>query len=468
MSLNNIKNIVTPSLPSDITAKSFPQSWSMYAGGQDHNAAFSIDSDAPDWMKKGVEWKFAEMNALPLTAEFADLNQLGTKSAPVKETQFLGNSIGVSVVKGIVYSESDDRYLYALDAKTGKLLWQQGPLVNVLMGNPVVANDLVYVTAGDTGFSLEQLMKNQQSGGKASLVRGLGYSALYAFDAKTGKQVWRQDFNGEAMPSPVVDGNNLYIATGDNYMYKFNAATGELIWKLDLGGFDSMSSLNIYHQDGKTYVIVGTSMKNNEIAVDGDTGKIVWSQPTDLNVFLTGMGDNSPSVDQEKGIVVFDTVVDASSNSINMAVAALDAATGKQLWTTKLGEGSNPPAYKVGVTMIHDGAVYAGSPATGKYYKLDEKTGKILWQTSAPLDTGAAGTGRGSAAFANGVLWLTQGAYIIAVDPNNGNILSKYSSGGRYGMVNPVIVGNTLYADNTYDWVMAVPLNKIYHELNRK
>lgn len=194
-------------------------------------------------------------------------------------------------MKGIVYAESDDRYLYALDAQTGKLLWQQGPLVNVLMGNPVVANGLVYVTAGDTGFPFSQLMKDQQSGGKASLVRGLGYSALYAFNAQTCKPVWRYDFNGNAMPTPVADGNSVYMATGDSHMYKLDAATGKLVWQTDIGGFDSMSSLNVYHQNGKNYVIVGTSMANHEVAVDGDTGKVVWTQATNQNLFLTGMSE---------------------------------------------------------------------------------------------------------------------------------------------------------------------------------
>lgn len=464
--LNQVQNIVTPALPGSNVAKFFPQSWLGYSGGQDHNASFTVPTNAPNWMNQGVSWQFPEMNALPLNANFADLAQLGAKGAPVKETQFVGNSCGVSVVKGIVYAESDDRYLYALDAQTGKLLWQQGPLVNVLMGNPVVANGLVYVTAGDTGFPFSQLMKDQQSGGKASLVRGLGYSALYAFNAQTGKPVWRYDFNGNAMPTPVADGNSVYMATGDSHMYKLDAATGKLVWQTDIGGFDSMSSLNVYHQNGKTYVIVGTSMANHEVAVDGDTGKVVWTQATNQNLFLTGMSDNSPSVDEANGVVVFDTVVDGSSTSINLAVVALDASTGKQLWATKLGAGPNPPSYKAGVTMIHDGAIYAGSPATGKYYKLDEKTGQILWQTTAPLDTGPAGTGRGNAAFAKGVLWLTQGSYIFAINPETGNILSKYSPGGRFGMVNPVIVGNTLYADNTNDWVMAYPLSKIYPGLN--
>ncbi|MEB3100757.1 PQQ-like beta-propeller repeat protein [Ferviditalea candida] len=463
--LKKVADIVAPSLPSGQDVKGFPASWVTYAGNQEHNPVFPVSDSAPNLEKQGVSWNFAEKAAIPFGLEFPDLNELGMRNAPVKMTQSLGNAVGVTAVNGIIYAESDDAHLYALNAKTGKQLWQAGPAVNCLMGNPIVGNGLVYVTAGDTGFSFSQVMKYLNSQGKTELTRGLLYSAIYAYDQNTGRLVWRQDFQGNAMPSPAIVDNTVYEATGDGHLYAFESRTGKMLWKTDLGGFDSMSSANFWRnpQTGQTEIIVGVSDANNVVAVDASTGKILWKQSTSLDIFNTGMGDNTPAVDQNKGLVFQDSVVDhdPKTNTVDLAVYAMDAQTGTVKWYRKLGRGSTPPAYKAGIVMVHNGVVYVGSPTTSSLYALNEETGQLLW-TYHFENTGPAGAGRGSAVYAYDVVWVAAGPTVYALNPATGEKLGSYNPGGRFGIVNPVIVGKTMYLDNSYDWVHAIPLNKIY------
>jgi outer membrane protein assembly factor BamB len=463
----SILNQVAPAVPT--SAPSFPSSWSTYASSADHNSVFKLAPGAPSWERTGVSWNFAEMAAVPFNRPFPDLANLGLRGAPVKMTQDLGNAVGVSAVNGIIYAESDDGHVYALDARTGQELWQTGQLANTPMGNPIVENNTVFVTVGDTGFPFSQLLKYELSGGTAPLVRGLGWSAVYAFNATTGREIWRADFHGNAMPTPVYYGGNLYVPTGGGTLWAFDAATGAVKWKTAMGGFDSMSSPSVYinpttHQ---AEIVVGTSDANHLVAVDASTGKILWEQPTTLNIFNTGMGDNSPAIDQAKGIIIQDSVVnfDRANKTTNLAAYAMNASTGAVLWSTYLGVGPTPPAYKAGVAMIHNGVVYIGSPVTSSLYALNESTGQILWKTSFP-NAGPAGAGRGAAAYAYGTLWIAAGPTIYAIDPATGKVLSTYSPGGRFGIVNPVIVGGTMYLDNSYDWVQAVPLAKIYPSVN--
>ncbi len=463
--LEAVDRIVAPALPSGKALVGFPQTWTTYAGGQSHNAVFKSPSNAPQWEKNGVSWQYAEMAAVPLQASFPDTANLGLRGAPVKMTQDLGNAVGVTAANGIIYAESDDFHLYALSARTGKQLWTAGPTVNSLMGNPIVGQGLVYVTAGDTGFPFSQVLKYELSGGTQALVRGLMYSAIYAYNAQTGRLVWRQDFHGNAMPSPVLVGNTVYEATGGGNLWAMNAQTGQVLWKTSLGGFDSMSSANFWTNPvtGVTEIIVGTSDANHLVAVDAATGKILWTQPTTLKIFNTGMGDNSPTVDAIQGIVIQDSVVNfnQATKTCNLAVYAMDASTGQVLWSTDLGVGSAPPAYKAGVTMVKNGVVYVGSPVTSALYALSESTGKILWSFSFK-GAGPAGAGRGNAVYAYGTLWVAAGPTIYALNPTTGQELGSYSPGGRFGIVNPVIVGGTMYLDNSYDWVQAIPLTKIY------
>lgn len=464
-----VKKMVAPSWPATHNQVGFPGQWNVFAGNSAHNSAFSLPKNAAPWIKKGVQWNFAEMAAVPLGAAFPDLSHLGTRGAPVKMTQNLGNAVGVTAYKGVVYAESDDYHLYALNARNGHLLWRTGMLVNNLMGNPIVSHGLVYVTAGDTGFPFSQVMKYELSGGKGTLRRGLMYSAIYAFNAKTGRIVWRRDFSGNAMPTPAVVGNSLYEATGGGNLWAFNSQTGKVEFKTPLGGFDSMSSPNVWTnpQSGHSSIIVGTSDANNVVSVNASTGTINWKQSVTqavphLKIFNTGMGDNSPSIDTTKGLVFQDSVVNfnGKDHTVNLAVYALNAKTGSVAWSTELGRGPTPPAYKAGVTMVHNGVVYVGSPVTSTLYALSETTGKILWK-SPLLNAGPAGAGRGGLVYSQGMLWAAEGTKVYAINPKTGQQVSSYTPGGRYGIVNPVIVGNTMYLDNSFDWVQAIPLTRI-------
>ena len=49
----------------------YPHEWIQSYGNAQHNAAFTVTKDAPDWMKNGVSWQFAEARSWPLTEEKA-------------------------------------------------------------------------------------------------------------------------------------------------------------------------------------------------------------------------------------------------------------------------------------------------------------------------------------------------------------------------------------------------------------
>ena len=252
-------------------------------------------------------------------------------------------------------------------------------------------------------------------------------------------------------------------------MYALDAKTGKPAWITSVGGFDSMSSANYWHDPatGRDLVLAGFSDPNYLYAFDAATGQVAWKS-TIPNVFNTGMGDNSPTVDSRTGIVLQDSVVeyDKATGTSDLALFATDAHTGQVLWETKLGRGPSPLAYKAAISMGHDGVVYLGNPATGHEYAVDEKTGKIPWETTLGTYTWRGTSyqiqNRGGPTYYDGVLYQAAGAYIFAIDPSNGHILSRYTEGGRYGIVNPVIVGGTMYLGASYNWVHAIPLSRIY------
>lgn len=433
--------------------------WSVYGGDIAHNSAFVAPAGAAgDALRHGVSWKFAEENALPLDDPLGkDGAALGPRSAPVKTTQFLGSAVGVTVVGNVVYGESDSGYVYAIDAVSGHQIWR-AHVDNAAMGNPIVADGRVFVGSGDTGFSFSQVL-HAQGGAKTGLVRGLSWAAVYAFDAASGKQLWRYGTKGEDMSSECYTDGTLYFGNGDGHMYALDPATGKPKWKTMVGGFDSMSSCNIYHNK----VYAGFTDPNDLVAVDTRTGAIAW-RTSFPNVANTGMGDNSPTIDAADNQVIQVAVADAQSTAgkatVNTAVLAVDADTGKINWKVLLGRGDSPPAYKASVAMVHAGVIYVSSPATSRLSALDAKTGKTLWTSTIPHPS-VPGLGRGAVTFLDGTLYQSTGSWLYAWDAKTGNLKHDLSIGGRFGICNPVIVGNTLFVTNSWGWILAQPLSAL-------
>lgn len=457
------KGLNTAKLPASTTglaandlAKAFPHTWSMDAGGPTHNAAYSAPPKAPPSLLKGYKWSFQEAHAVPLNELPQGTPVVGQLRASVRLTQTVGNSLGVTAVDGKIYAESDSGVVYCLNAATGKMLWQH-TLTNEAMGNPIVENGMVYFGTGNSNFSFRELV-NYKTG--QPVMRGTGENYIYALNANTGKTVWKDYTAGEDMPTPAYLNGVLYEANGQGNILALNPMTGKLLWKTAVGGFDSMSSpvAWVNPTTGKGEVLATFSNPDRVVAVSAKTGRVLWEQVVPGS-FDTGMSDEVPVVDPATNTVVVNSVVNpVTSNgttTVNLAMEAFNGTTGHELWLTKFGRGSMPPAFKAGVPMIHGGIIYMSAPATDTMHAIDLKTGKVLWGYKAGYP------GRAAPTYYNGTLYFDDGPFVFALDPKTGNLLAKKKLGGLFGIVNPVIVGGTMYLDNSYNWIMAVPLTEV-------
>jgi outer membrane protein assembly factor BamB len=85
-----------------------------------------------------------------------------------------------------VYSNTQESHLYALDAKTGEVIWDL-PRTGNVYSKPAIAGDVLYFGSGDRH--------------------------LYALDPKTGKVKWK--FEAQDMVcNPVVNNGGVYFGSG--------------------------------------------------------------------------------------------------------------------------------------------------------------------------------------------------------------------------------------------------------------
>lgn len=316
-----------------------------------------------------------------------------------------GNMVRSSpaVVDGTVYIGSNDRHLYALSAKTGKLRWAfatSGPVAS----SPAVVDGRVYFTDGN--------------------------NVIYALSAKSGKLIWKTK-TGPNLPvvggwdfyqsSPTVVDGVVYVGSGNGCLYALNARTGSKEWAFRTRGRVHTSPA-VYGND-----IVFGSMDGALYAVNR-AGHLLWKYQTNTSLPfpMTGVFIGSPTIASHLGLVF--------AGCRDGHLYAFDLKTGKLRW--KLGEhGSwvvSTPAYEHGI-------VYASTSDTKMVQAVDAKTGKILWQYQ--------GTGYEFASpivTPHQVITAFWSAILMRLRKGDGKAIAR--TGGQGPMISsPVVVHGVLY-----------------------
>jgi len=166
-------------------------------------------------------------------------------------------SRGLAILGDTLYMGTIDAHLVAIDAKTGKILWdrtvekvgEKNIEKYAITHAPVVIKDriVVGIAGGDLG------------------VRGF----ICAFDAKTGKDLWRT----YTVPAKGEPGNETW--SGDSWK-----TGGAGVW--NSGAYDSETNLVFFGTgnpapdwDGRERL--GDNLYSDSVlALDADTGKIKW------------------------------------------------------------------------------------------------------------------------------------------------------------------------------------------------
>jgi outer membrane protein assembly factor BamB len=146
-----------------------------------------------------------------------------------------------AIANGIVYVGSRDFKLYAIDASTGKELWefQAGSWID---SSPTIVDNVVYFGSNDgkmyalnaqNGSKLWEFTTKYPIKSTPAVADGRVYFGgedydIYALDAKTGRQIWRVRADDAVSSSPAVANGIVYIGSLDGYMYAIDARSGKV------------------------------------------------------------------------------------------------------------------------------------------------------------------------------------------------------------------------------------------------
>ena len=129
------------------------------------------------------------------------------------------------------------------DPVTGKELWSLSPNSEVTVATPIVAHDLIYVTAGYPPVRPIYAIRPGASG-DISLAEGSDSSEAIA---------WSKQRGGTYIPTPIVYGDYLYTCANDGRLTCYEAKTGERVYRARIGGGGRAFTASPVAADGRLY-----------------------------------------------------------------------------------------------------------------------------------------------------------------------------------------------------------------------
>jgi outer membrane protein assembly factor BamB len=153
----------------------------------------------------------------------------------------------LTLSNGALIAGGDDGKAYAFDSQSGAVRWFYD-YGEPFEGHPVVSDGRVYIGSEDgnllaldesTGklqwhYRTKGPVRGPVAIGQATVYFGSGDGYVYAVNAASGRLLWRKR-TGAGVQSVVRVGDELLVASLDNFVYKFSSA-GARLWKRQLPG----------------------------------------------------------------------------------------------------------------------------------------------------------------------------------------------------------------------------------------
>lgn len=282
------------------------------------------------------------------------------------------------------------------------------------------------------------------SGGRLALAGGTvfvttGFGDLYALDAATGAERWRQRMDAPMGGGVTVADGLVYTVTRDGRAWALEADTGRIRWELSGAGAPAVLT------GGPSPVVtdrlaVFPLSSGDLVAALKRNGIRVWQ--TAVSGGVAGRAGGAAISDVTGDPVATGGRIHAGN--FGGRTVAVDAASGERIWTAPFG--ALGPVWPVG------GSVFFVS-AENRLVRLDADDGTLIWQRDLPYflrDDRRPDRWRGvhvhyGPVLAGGLLWLASSDGVLrGVDPAAGSIVASAAIPGGAASA-PIVVDRTLY-----------------------
>jgi len=327
----------------------------LASSAQGHIAATGANVDWPLWGNDTNNTHYSALTQI----NAGNVSQLGiawTQQEGAKQTTFETVPL---VVKGVMYYTTNSNQVRAVNAATGKLIWQYTPKVNF------------YEAIAGGGGGVPTNRSVTVSNNKVYLLTFDDH--LIALQQSTGEKLW---------DSTVADANQGFSEVSPptywNGMLFVGSAEGDSGHRGFIAAYDANSGKKMW-----TYYTVPADGQGWVKKGSGVTGGDVWMPviiDSKTGILYAGAGNPYPDFDNSKRL--------GCDPWVN-ATIALKAKTGKFIWghsevCNDITDYDSDPSPMIFDMTIHGKTVHAVGHAnkSGLYFIYDAATGKVLAQTT--------------------------------------------------------------------------------------
>jgi outer membrane protein assembly factor BamB len=288
----------------------------------------------------------------------------------------------VAQAGNVVYAATNGNAVFAINATTGKQIWKITTTTE-LNSYLMVAGSSVVISGGNGPYALAAAHGNQlwsiksDSSSPMLVTGGVAYVAfaaksdttggVTALDPASGAILWTFAFGPVADVAgqlTLADGV-VYVTSSNGELFALSAANGAKRQKID--GFGSFGAGTIAAVKGVVYAGLD-DQKGTVVAVDMASGKTLWRQ-------ALGPATFPPYVATTGGVIFAGTVNGGAAEVQSGKLYALNAKTGKQLWSKPVTGGVNEGPVAAGGTVYTGG----GNQDGGILEAWQPVSGKKLW-----------------------------------------------------------------------------------------
>lgn len=239
--------------------------------------------------------------------------------------------------------------------------------------------------------------------------------SVVAVDGATGQTRWKYPGKGVQTRRGVAVGDGkVFTNARGGYVVALNKDTGQVVWETQPGAqYGNVGKVAMVYYDGIVYVGTTDANRNAALALDANTGAVLWSfygsaapgtlggdtwGPAANNCYLTGGAApwTHPAIDPELKLVYWmfgnsrgcrssqDGSLRPGDNLFSSSIVAMDLKTGAYKWHFQsvhhnVWDMDNMLATLVDIPVdgVTRKALYYGGK-TGMYYVLDRTNGKPL------------------------------------------------------------------------------------------